>query len=1190
MPWSHWTRPLSWWLPIILLMAVAATCLSLIVHEQWSKRENLRYPIASVASSIISGYVPGSDKPLRSDNLFWLGLVVVLAIRTINGLDVWFPGRIVSIPMSLDFTPLAQLWPAMKGVDIWPNPFSVYIYPTVIAFAFFLASDVALTLGLTQFGMAILICTLAQHGISVGGGDTLTGTSVISWQLFGSWLGLGFVILYLGRNYYVNLLRRCFTSPGGDYTVWALRGLGLAGLGLAAIFMRLGIDWPIAFLTVGLLLLVFTVASRISVESGLFHIEANWNALGVLSGLFGLSAMGPKALVAVGLISVMLTSDYRECLMPFVSNALRICDTNRVRPAKVGWTGMGVFALALAVAVPVVLMANYSKGAPATDGWGYDTLPKMPFEFASKAVTTLQNADQLELSKSLSGLERLTHAAPQTRFLWAAGLGLAGVLVFSKLRLRWTWWPLHPILFAVWGTYPVGNFSSSFLLGWERRPAIRGRRPLQQGQAPPDRVHRRRPHRRTGVHGRRRDLLHGQEHPAADLLDLPALTRPLTVENPIVPPRPAIAFVCGAANDLFRAAVDSGLAPTRYDTVAQALDQTADGSALLLLAEGYPDARTPVTPADFARAAEKKLRVYVEFPDYLPGTKLGEVRKTTAERAVVAGEAFAPALQKHRILMITDCRLVEAPAAAPLLVSAWVAGFDTAVFGLPETNVWPILFEVPGTAVMAATTKLSHFVTGRYAPTEAWNALWAKILGYLLPGQPLPPLRWSPTVHPAFGPNAPLPADAAMNAFRAGTDWFVKAPMLRDNAGGVSEQADGRFGVAQCFVSKINLDGSQPLSCDQRNDCNGEVAMALALRSRLDGEASHFAQIAANILDCSFATFQAGARDNPASPSYGLMSWASGGAMDIYFADDNARALLGAIATASALGTDRWDRRIARAILANFRCSGPRAFQGHNLFEPNVQKYGWRHYWDRDEPLYAPHFESWIWACYLWLYARTSFAPLLEKTRAGIAAMMAAYPHEWHWTNGLQQERARMLLPLAWLVRVDDTPEHRAWLYRIADDLLACQDECGAIREELGSVGHGRYGAPASNEKYATAEAPLIQANGDAVADMLYTSNFAMVSLTEAAAAVGDARLGLAADKLAEFMVRIQVSSTAHPELHASWFRAFDYKRWDYWASNADAGWGVWCNETGWTVGWITAMLALRAGKTNFWDFTADSK
>ncbi|MEI7835388.1 MAG: DUF6785 family protein [Planctomycetota bacterium] len=472
-PWSHWTGPLSWWLPIILLIAVAVTCLSLIVHEQWSRRENLRYPIASVASAIISGQVPGSDTPLRSNRLFWLGLLSILALRVINGLAVWYPERVISIPMTFDFTPLAQLWPAMKNVQVWPSPFFIQVFPTVIAFAFFLASDVALTLGLTQLGYTILLCVLAERGISVGGNDTITGTSIISWQMFGSWLGTGLMILYLGRNYYANLLQRCFTRPGGDYTVWALRALFLAGLGLAAIFMRLGLDWPLAFLTVALLLLVFTVASRISAESGLFHIEANWNALGVLAGLFGLSAMGPKALVAVGLISVMLTSDYRECLMPYVTNALKICDTNRVRPAKVGWTGMGVFALALAAAVPVVLMANYSKGAPQTDSWAFDSLPKVSFDFASNAVTTLQNSDQLELSKGLSGLERVTHAAPQPRFLWAAGLGLLGVLVLSKLRLQWMWWPLHPILFVVWGTYPVGQFSASFLLGWIVKSTVR---------------------------------------------------------------------------------------------------------------------------------------------------------------------------------------------------------------------------------------------------------------------------------------------------------------------------------------------------------------------------------------------------------------------------------------------------------------------------------------------------------------------------------------------------------------------------------------------------------------------------------------------------------------------------------------------------------------------------------------------
>ena len=50
-----------------------------------------------------------------------------------------------------------------------------------------------------------------------------------------------------------------------------------------------------------------------------------------------------------------------------------------------------------------------------------------------------------------------------------------------------------------------------------------------------------------------------------------------------------------------------------------------------------------------------------------------------------------------------------------------------------------------------------------------------------------------------------------------------------------------------------------------------------------------------------------------------------------------------------------------------------------------------------------------------------------------------------------------MLLPLAWLVRLEDTPEHRGWLRRIATDLLALQQPCGAIREQLGKPGLGAF-------------------------------------------------------------------------------------------------------------------------------------
>ena len=110
--------------------------------------------------------------------------------------------------------------------------------------------------------------------------------------------------------------------------------------------------------------------------------------------------------------------------------------------------------------------------------------------------------------------------------------------------------------------------------------------------------------------------------------------------------------------------------------------------------------------------------------------------------------------------------------------------------------------------------------------------------------------------------------------------------------------------------------------------------------------------------------------------------------------------------------------------------------------------------------LLQPHYEAWTWSSYLWLYDKTGWKPLLDKTRNAITMMMKAYPEEWRWTNGIQQERGRMLLPLAWLIRIDDRPEYREWLKQIATDIEKCQDESGAIREELGQLDHGDMAPP----------------------------------------------------------------------------------------------------------------------------------
>ena len=81
-----------------------------------------------------------------------------------------------------------------------------------------------------------------------------------------------------------------------------------------------------------------------------------------------------------------------------------------------------------------------------------------------------------------------------------------------------------------------------------------------------------------------------------------------------------------------------------------------------------------------------------------------------------------------------------------------------------------------------------------------------------------------------------------------------------------------------------------------------------------------------------------------------------------------------------------------------------------------------------------------------------------------------------------------------------------------------------------------------------------------------------------------------AVDKLADFLVRIQSTSSGRADLNGCWFRAFDYDKWEYYGSNADHGWGAWGTHTGWTQSTIVSTLALISQHQSFWDHTAKSR
>lgn len=623
-------------------------------------------------------------------------------------------------------------------------------------------------------------------------------------------------------------------------------------------------------------------------------------------------------------------------------------------------------------------------------------------------------------------------------------------------------------------------------------------------------------------------------------------------------------FVCQHDNDLYKLLADTGYLFPCYNSIEEAIQKSAPYTGVLVLSSAYPKPEAPVSRECLNRAKAKNLRLYIEY-NAIEGLTFGEPVKVSYERAVVTSDFFGATLPKDTILVNNGCWFLPCKTDKPILGLARVAGYDKAVFGLPQTVV-PLLFRHPEFEnVLLCTSCLSNFVRARYAPKAAWKSIKEQLLMWLTSGRQAVFLEWKPLADTAYTSEETLPPDAESLALEGIYHWFRNHALY-----GI----DVKKGVVEGFESCIDHEGRQTLRTLARGDCIGESAMVFAFQWAAEKDPDKkllSKQMMDYVLSSDFA------QNDPESPIYGLNNWSERN--PVFYGDDNARVILSGLVCRRLLQTTRWDEKILKCLLANLRTTNQLGFRRNRLDVTCFTKnnLNWTDY-EKDTQLvsYAPHYQAYLWAAYLWAYGLTGFDKFLTKTQNAISMTMKAYPDQWIWTNSLTAEIARMILPLAFLVRVSDTPQHREWLIKMVDDLLLHMDASGAIQDYMGNVENGKYPPPKSNEDYGTMEASIIQENGDTATDLLYTAIWAFIGLHEAAIALGDEKIKAAEDRLAAFFCRIQVKSEKLPWLNGCWMRSFDYRQWEYYGSSADAGWGPWCVESGWVNTWMAACFALR--------------
>lgn len=443
-PWGVWAQALLAWAPLLGSAFVCFIAMAALVRHQWVHNERLTYPIANVIVQYVQDPQPGQRfSPVFLQRAFWIAFGIVAVWLVSHPLEQlgWLPFK---IPVTIDLSPsFGQTSPFNLGYSTW-----AYLTPTlffsIIGLTFFLPADISFSVWFC-FIVGNVIYALARQQGAVLEPDLPSKFSM------GGWFVECLLILWIGRTYYLRLLKAAF-RPSDDPLMRELRPITwaflLSALGLVLAMTALGAYFSHACIAALCYLGIGLVLGRLVAEAGIPFMQTpiSWNVSGLIYSLTGFAAP-MAALIPLTMLAQTLCADPREHLVPFATNAEYLGEKAGVR--RLPWTTISlvVVAVGTVVAGASMLWCAYGQnGHQGLDAWWRGG----PF-MSSLGPVASHAQGGTPVSES-------TYYAYGAGAVTTAGLGIA--------RLAWSWWPVHPIGVLIMASYPVYKIWFSFFIGW----------------------------------------------------------------------------------------------------------------------------------------------------------------------------------------------------------------------------------------------------------------------------------------------------------------------------------------------------------------------------------------------------------------------------------------------------------------------------------------------------------------------------------------------------------------------------------------------------------------------------------------------------------------------------------------------------------------------------------------------------
>ncbi|MBN2307436.1 MAG: hypothetical protein JXR94_00605 [Candidatus Hydrogenedentes bacterium] len=437
-----WLKPLGWWFLFVMALCSVMWGLNLLFRKQWTENEKLAYPVIQLPLLITT-----QARSLLRNRLFWLAFGIAAFIDIINGLNVLFPLLpkipIVHILNIQQFFP-TRPWNAMGGA--W-----VSFYPFAIGLCFFMPLDLAFSCWFF-FWFWKLQRVLASH-IGVHG---MPGFPFVEEQTAGGYYAIALIAIWITRRHLARVGRILLGRPVEGVTPWDRQEAWIAttllvggGAFLVAFSTAAGMDARVFVPFFMLYFLISIAITRMRAELGppahdLHHVGPDRQMVRFL-GATTMKNNYPGTLAMFGFTN-FFNRAYRGHPMPHGLEGFRIAERLKLDNLR--------YLAAMGIAIAAGTIAGYFSMLWVFDKYGASAQALGPGEFFGRETWDAVNVWFTAPEKH------------QYQPTYAILIGLVFAIGLAALRMNLTWWPFHPVGYAVSGSWSMEQLWLCVFVAW----------------------------------------------------------------------------------------------------------------------------------------------------------------------------------------------------------------------------------------------------------------------------------------------------------------------------------------------------------------------------------------------------------------------------------------------------------------------------------------------------------------------------------------------------------------------------------------------------------------------------------------------------------------------------------------------------------------------------------------------------